>query len=581
MAALFPFKNKAMRVSNFFISTLKEAPSEAELVSHRLMLRAGLIKRLGSGLYTWMPLGLRVLRKVEAIVREEMNKSGAVELLMPAVQPAELWDETGRWAVFGPQMLKIKDRHARDFCFGPTHEEVITDVARKEIKSYRQLPVNFYQIQTKFRDEIRPRFGVMRAREFMMKDAYSFHANFDSLQKTYDAMYDTYSRIFERLGLQFRAVSADTGAIGGTGSHEFHVLADSGEDAIAFCPTSDFAANVELAEAVGPTAARSGASQALQKVATPRQHTITEVTDFLKVGADQVVKTLIVEGEEGLVALLVRGDHELNEVKAGKLAQIGTLKGFASDARIREAVGCSVGSLGPIGLQMPVVADRAVAAMHDFVCGANEDGFHLTGVNFGRDLPEPIVADIRNVVAGDASPDGKGTLELCRGIEVGHIFQLRTKYSQAMNAVFLDEAGKSQVLEMGCYGIGVSRIVGAAIEQGHDARGIIFPRAMAPFDLAIVPIGMKKSETVRETVEKLYTALQAAGLEVLLDDRDERPGVMFADMELIGIPHRIVIGERGLKEGNIEYQGRRDETAQPLELKNALEFLKSKLLEAK
>jgi len=496
------------------------------------------------------------------------------------VQPAELWDETGRWAVFGPQMLKIKDRHARDFCFGPTHEEVITDVARKEIKSYRQLPVNFYQIQTKFRDEIRPRFGVMRAREFMMKDAYSFHANFDSLQKTYDAMYDTYSRIFERLGLQFRAVSADTGAIGGTGSHEFHVLADSGEDAIAFCPTSDFAANVELAEAVGPTAARSGASQALQKVATPRQHTITEVTDFLKVGADQVVKTLIVEGEEGLVALLVRGDHELNEVKAGKLAQVGTLKGFASDARIREAVGCSVGSLGPIGLQMPVVADRAVAAMHDFVCGANEDGFHLTGVNFGRDLPEPIVADIRNVVAGDASPDGKGTLELCRGIEVGHIFQLRTKYSQAMNAVFLDEAGKSQVLEMGCYGIGVSRIVGAAIEQGHDARGIIFPRAMAPFDLAIVPIGMKKSETVRETVEKLYTALQAAGLEVLLDDRDERPGVMFADMELIGIPHRIVIGERGLKEGNIEYQGRRDETAQPLELKNALEFLKSKLLEA-
>jgi len=581
MAALFPIKNKAMRVSNFFISTLKEAPSEAELVSHRLMLRAGLIKRLGSGLYTWMPLGLRVLRKVEAIVREEMNKSGAVELLMPAVQPAELWDETGRWAVFGPQMLKIKDRHARDFCFGPTHEEVITDVARKEIKSYRQLPVNFYQIQTKFRDEIRPRFGVMRAREFMMKDAYSFHANFDSLQKTYDAMYDTYSRIFERLGLQFRAVSADTGAIGGTGSHEFHVLADSGEDAIAFCPTSDFAANVELAEAVGPTAARSGASQALQKVATPRQHTITEVTDFLKVGADQVVKTLIVEGEEGLVALLVRGDHELNEVKAGKLAQIGTLKGFASDARIREAVGCSVGSLGPIGLQMPVVADRAVAAMHDFVCGANEDGFHLTGVNFGRDLPEPIVADIRNVVAGDSSPDGKGTLELCRGIEVGHIFQLRTKYSQAMNAVFLDEAGKSQVLEMGCYGIGVSRIVGAAIEQGHDARGIIFPRAMAPFDLAIVPIGMKKRETVRETVEKLYTALQAAGLEVLLDDRDERPGVMFADMELIGIPHRIVIGERGLKEGNIEYQGRRDEKAQPLELKNALEFLKSKLLEAK
>jgi len=579
MATLFPFKNKAMRVSKFFISTLKEAPSEAELVSHQLMLRSGLIKRLGSGLYTWMPLGLRVLRKVEAIVREEMNKAGAVELLMPAVQPAELWDETGRWAVFGPQMLKIKDRHDRDFCFGPTHEEVITDVARKEIKSYRQLPLNFYQIQTKFRDEIRPRFGVMRAREFMMKDAYSFHANFESLQQTYDVMYDTYSRIFERLGLKFRAVSADTGAIGGTGSHEFHVLADSGEDAIAFCPNSDFAANVELAEAVAPSNLRATAMLAMQKIATPKQHTIAEVTDFLKVGAHQVVKTLIVEGEEGLVALLLRGDHELNEVKAGKLSQIVTLKGFASDARIREAVGCSVGSLGPIGLKIPVIADRAVAAMSDFVCGANEDGFHLSGVNFGRDLAEPIIADIRNVVAGDTSPDGKGTLELCRGIEVGHIFQLRTKYSQAMNAVFLDEVGKSQVLEMGCYGIGVSRIVGAAIEQGHDERGIIFPRAMAPFALAIVPIGMKKSELVRETVEKLYTELQNAGLEVLLDDRDERPGVMFADMELIGIPHRVVIGERGLKEGNIEYQGRRDEKSQPLTLQNALEFLKLKLLE--
>ena len=579
MATLFPFKNKAMRVSKFFISTLKEAPSEAELVSHQLMLRSGLIKRLGSGLYTWMPLGLRVLRKVEAIVREEMNKAGAVELLMPAVQPAELWDETGRWAVFGPQMLKIKDRHDRDFCFGPTHEEVITDVARKEIKSYRQLPLNFYQIQTKFRDEIRPRFGVMRAREFMMKDAYSFHANFESLQQTYDVMYDTYSRIFERLGLKFRAVSADTGAIGGTGSHEFHVLADSGEDAIAFCPNSDFAANVELAEAVAPSNLRATAMLAMQKIATPKQHTIAEVTDFLKVGAHQVVKTLIVEGEEGLVALLLRGDHELNEVKAGKLSQIVTLKGFASDARIREAVGCSVGSLGPIGLKIPVIADRAVAAMSDFVCGANEDGFHLSGVNFGRDLAEPIIADIRNVVAGDTSPDGKGTLELCRGIEVGHIFQLRTKYSQAINAVFLDEVGKSQVLEMGCYGIGVSRIVGAAIEQGHDERGIIFPRAMAPFALAIVPIGMKKSELVRETVEKLYTELQNAGLEVLLDDRDERPGVMFADMELIGIPHRVVIGERGLKEGNIEYQGRRDEKSQPLTLQNALEFLKLKLLE--
>ena len=569
-----------MRVSNFFLSTLKEAPSEAELISHSLMLRAGLIKRLGSGLYTWMPLGLRVLRKVEAVVREEMNKAGAIELLMPAIQPAELWEETGRWAVFGPQMLKIKDRHQRDFCFGPTHEEVITDIARKEIKSYRQLPINFYQIQTKFRDEIRPRFGVMRAREFLMKDAYSFHATAESLQQTYDVMYATYARIFERLGLKFRAVSADTGAIGGTGSHEFHVLAESGEDAIAFCPTSDFAANVELAEAVAPAAPRAAGTQAMQKVATPQQHSITEVTQFLKVSADQVVKTLIVEGEAGLVALLLRGDHELNEVKAGKITQIGTLKGFASEARIREAVACSVGSLGPVGLKIPVIADRAVAVMSNFVCGANEEGFHLTGVNFGRDLPEPVVADIRNVVAGDASPDGKGTLDLCRGIEVGHIFQLRTKYAETMNAMYLDETGKSQAIEMGCYGIGVSRIVGAAIEQGHDARGIIFPRAMAPFDLAIVPIGMKKSALVRETVEKLYTELQAAGLEVLLDDRDERPGVMFADMELIGIPQRIVVGERSLKEGNIEYQGRRDDKAETLSLQNALEFLKSKSLES-
>ena len=569
-----------MRVSQFFLSTLKEAPSEAELLSHTLMLRAGLIKRLGSGLYTWMPLGLRVLRKVEAVVREEMNKSGAVELLMPAVQPAELWQETGRWEVFGPQMLKIKDRHERLFCFGPTHEEVITDIARKEIKSYRQLPLNFYQIQTKFRDEIRPRFGVMRAREFLMKDAYSFHANYESLQQTYDVMYAAYTRIFERLGLKFRAVRADTGAIGGTGSHEFHVLADSGEDAIAFCPTSDFAANVELAEALAPTSARPAATQALEKVATPKRHTITEVTDFLKVSADRVVKTLIVEGEDGLVALLLRGDHDLNEVKAGKLAQIGTLKGFATDARIREALGCSAGSIGPVGIKIPLIADRAVAHMSDFVCGANEDGLHLTGVNFGRDLLEPAVADLRNVVAGDESPDGKGVLELCRGIEVGHIFQLRTKYAEAMNAVYLDETGKSQVLEMGCYGIGVSRIVGAAIEQGNDARGIIFPRAMAPFDLVIVPIGLKKSEIVRETVEKLYTSLLEAGVEVLLDDRDERPGVMFADMELIGIPHRIVVGERGLKEGNIEYQGRRDDKAAPLPLQKVVELVKLKLQES-
>jgi prolyl-tRNA synthetase len=576
---IFRFKNKIMRVSQFFLSTLKEAPTEAELVSHRLMLRAGLIKRLGSGLYTWMPLGLRVLRKVEAIVREEMDKSGAIELLMPAVQPAELWQESGRWAVFGPQMLKITDRHKRDFCFGPTHEEVITDIARKEIKSYRQLPLNFYQIQTKFRDEIRPRFGVMRAREFLMKDAYSFHADHASLEQTYEKMYDTYTRIFARLGLIFRAVSADTGAIGGSGSHEFHVLADSGEDAIAYCPASDFAANVELAEALAPTVPRVAATQALTKTATPGQHSIEEVASFLKLPPHRVVKTLIVEGENGLVALLLRGDHELNEVKAGKLASIGGLKGFASDTQIRAAIGCGAGSIGPEGLNMPIIADRAVAAMSDFVCGANVDGFHYTGVNFGRDLPEPSVADIRNVVAGDESPDAKGKLEICRGIEVGHIFQLRTKYSQALDATFLDEQGQIQPLEMGCYGIGVSRIIGAAIEQNHDSRGIIFSPALAPFTLALVPIGMKKSAAVRAAVEDLYAALQQAGIEVLLDDRDERPGVMFADMELIGLPHRVVIGDRGLKEGQIEYQGRRDEKATVIPLQNALEFLQSKLRE--
>ena len=566
-----------MRVSQFFISTLKEAPAEAELVSHKLMLRAGLIRRLGSGLYTWMPLGLRVLRKVEAVVREEMNKSGAIELLMPAVQPAELWQETGRWDVFGPQMLKIKDRHQRDFCFGPTHEEVITDVVRREVRSYRQLPVNFYQIQTKFRDEIRPRFGVMRAREFVMKDAYSFHADKASLNQTYEVMHAAYSRIFTRLGLKFRAVAADTGAIGGSHSHEFHVLADSGEDAIAFCPDSDYAANVEMAEAVAPATPRPAPAQAMQKVATPGKHSIDEVAAFLQVSPAQTVKTLIVEGEAGPVALLLRGDHELNEVKAGKLAAVAEPLSFAAEAQVRAAAKCGPGSLGPVGLDMPIFADRALMAMADFVCGANEDGYHLSGVNFGRDLPEPLFVDIRNVVEGDASPDGKGKLDICRGIEVGHIFQLGSKYSEAMNATFLDEAGKACIMEMGCYGIGVSRIVAAAIEQGNDARGIIFPAAMAPFQLAIVPIGMKKSEEVRAAVEKLYVELQAAGIEVLLDDRDERPGVMFADMELVGIPHRIVIGDRGLKEGNIEYQGRCDEKAHVIPLQGALEYLKSKL----
>ncbi|MBZ0106094.1 MAG: proline--tRNA ligase [Sulfuricella denitrificans] len=570
-----------MRVSQFFLSTLKEAPTEAELVSHKLMLRAGLIKRLGSGLYSWMPLGLKVLRKVENIVREEMDRSGAIELLMPAVTPAELWQETGRWDVFGPQMLKIRDRHERDFCFGPTHEEVITDIARREIKSYRQLPINFYQIQTKFRDEIRPRFGVMRAREFVMKDSYSFHADRASLEQTYEVMYQTYSRIFTRLGLKFRAVAADTGAIGGSGSHEFHVLADSGEDAIAFCPTSDYAANVELAEAVSPVTPRPAPAQTMQKVATPGKHSIEDVCNFLKVPADKTVKTLLVEGRDGgVVALLLRGDHELNEIKAGKLIQLADEVRFAGDAQILAAAGCKAGSLGPVGLNIPIIADRSVANMADFVCGANEDGYHLTGVNFGRDLPElKEVVDIRNAVEGDPSPDGKGALALCRGIEVGHIFQLGNKYSSAMNATFLDESGKDCVMEMGCYGIGVSRIVAAAIEQNNDARGIVWPRSIAPFELVIVPIGMGRSEGVKETVEKLYADLKTAGIEVLLDDRDERPGVMFADMELIGIPHRIVVGERGLKEGNLEYQGRRDEKAQAIALNSVLEFVQSKLCE--
>ncbi len=555
-----------MRLSQFFLSTSKEAPAEAELVSHKLMLRAGMIRRLGSGLYSWMPLGLRVLRKVEAIVREEMNKSGAVELFMPAVQPAELWQESGRWAVFGPQMLKIKDRHERDFCFGPTHEEVITDIARKEIRSYRQLPVNFYQIQTKFRDEIRPRFGVMRAREFLMKDAYSFHSNFEDLQREYRVMYDTYTRIFTRLGLKFRAVAADTGAIGGSGSHEFHVLADSGEDALAYCPNSDYAANVELAEALPPGASRPAPGAAMEKVHTPGQHSIEEVSAFLKVDPGRMVKTLIVEGNDGPVALLLRGDHQLNEVKAAKLDQLPDEVRFAPDAVVREITGAAPGSVGPVGLNIPVLADRALMNLSDFVCGANDTGHHHTGVNFGRDLPEPMFVDIRNVVAGDPSPDGNGSLELCRGIEVGHVFQLRTKYSEALSATFLDENGKSQVMEMGCYGIGVSRVVAAAIEQNHDDRGIIWPESMAPFAVVITPIGYHKSGLVKQEADKLYGELSAAGVEVLLDDRDERPGVMFADAELVGIPHRVTIGDRGLKEGMVEYLPRRESSARNVPL---------------
>ena len=568
-----------MRVSQFFLSTLKEAPAEAELVSHRLMLRAGLIRKLGSGLYTWMPLGLRVLRKVETIVREEMNRAGAVELFMPAVQPAELWQETGRWQVFGPQMLKIKDRHERDFCFGPTHEEVITDIARREIRSYRQLPVNLYQIQTKFRDEIRPRFGVMRAREFVMKDAYSFHTSFEDLQREYRNMYDAYSRIFTRLGLKFRAVAADTGAIGGTGSHEFHVLADSGEDAIAFCPTSDFAANVELAEAVAPAAPRPTATEPMREVETPSRKTIEEVSEFLGIGPDRVLKAVALIAEDRLVIVLLRGDHTLNEVKLGKLPGLAEFR-MATEEEIVRHTGSRAGYLGPIGLPatLTVIADRAVTAMADFACGANKAGYHLTGVNFGRDLPVPEqVFDVRNVVEGDPSPDGKGTLSLCRGIEVGHVFQLRTKYSSAMSCTFLDDAGQSRPMEMGCYGIGVSRIVAAAIEQNHDDRGIIFPEAMAPFHVAIVAIGYRKSEAVRTAANALHDELSAAGLDVLLDDRDERPGVMFADMELTGIPHRITVGDRGLEKGEIEYRHRRDTASQNVPVAGAAQWVRSRI----
>ncbi len=568
-----------MRASQFFISTQKEAPSEAELVSHRLMLRAGFIKKLASGLYTWMPLGLRVLRKVEAVVREEMNRGGAIELLMPAIQPAELWQETGRWEVFGPQMLKIQDRHDHAFCFGPTHEEVVTDIARREIKSYRQLPVNFYQIQTKFRDEVRPRFGVMRAREFVMKDAYSFHANFECLEETYRRMYDTYTRIFTRLGLQFRAVAADTGAIGGSGSHEFHVLADSGEDALAFCPTSDYAANVELAEAVAPTTMRAGADKALEKIVTPGQKTIADVASFLKVTQQQILKTIaVIDGGGNLILLLLRGDHTLNEIKAAKV--LGEFR-FASDEEIHRHMGCRAGYIGPVKAVARVLADRTAAAMSDFVCGANDDGFHYTHVNIERDfsLDDDSVYDLRNVVSGDLSPDGMGSLELCRGIEVGHIFQLRTKYSEALDATFLDEGGKPQFMEMGCYGVGVSRIVAAAIEQNHDEGGITLPPSVAPFQVALAPIGMNKSEAVRTATEQLYAELIAADVEVLLDDRNERPGAMFADLDLIGIPYRVVIGERGLIQDPpmVEYKGRRDEAAQQVPLQDIARLVQSTL----
>ena len=566
-----------MRVSQFFISTLKEAPAEAELISHKLMLRAGLIKRLGSGLYTWMPLGLRILRKIENIVREEMNRSGAIEVLMPAIQPAELWQETGRWDVFGPQMLKIKDRHEHDFCFGPTHEEIITDIARREIKSYRQLPIHFYQIQTKFRDEIRPRFGVMRAREFLMKDAYSFHTSESSLVATYQIMHDTYHRIFTRLGLKFRAVAADPGAIGGSGSHEFHVLADSGEDASAFCPDSDYAANIELASSMTPQLKQEQPDGEMRKVSTPDKKSCIEVAEFLGIPLEKTVKTLAVKAQNQIYLLLLRGDHQLNEVKVRKIPFLSSFE-MASETDILQAAGTVPGYIGPVGIPICVIADPTVMRMSNFVCGANDEGFHFSHVNFGRDLQLPEhVYDIRNVVAGDTSPDGKGQLDICRGIEVGHIFQLHTKYSTTMKANFLDESGQSRPMEMGCYGIGISRIVAAAIEQNHDERGIIFPATLAPFQLAIVPINLHKSALVRDTAEKIYQQFSDAGIEVLLDDRDERPGVMFADMELIGIPHRIVIGERGLKQSLIEYQGRQDQISRNIPLDQILSFMTEQL----
>ncbi|HEB98057.1 MAG TPA: proline--tRNA ligase [Thiotrichales bacterium] len=553
-----------MRTSRFPLSTLKEVPADAEVVSHQLMLRAGMIRKLAAGVYNWLPLGLRVLRRVEAIVREEMNRAGALELLMPAVQPAELWQESGRWDQYGPELLRLRDRHDREFCFGPTHEEVITDIARRELRSYRQLPVNFYQIQTKFRDEIRPRFGVMRAREFLMKDAYSFHLDQASLQETYDLMFETYGRIFSRLGLDFRAVQADTGSIGGAVSHEFHVLAESGEDAIAFCPESGYAANVELAEALPPEDGRSAPGKTMETVETPGQHSIEEVSSFLGIEPARCLKTLIVHGsEEGrLVALVLRGDHELNEIKAAKLPQVASPLAFASEAEVRAATGAGPGSVGPVGLSIPVIADHAAAAAADFVCGANEDGKHLKGVNWGRDLPEPETADLRNVVEGDPSPDGKGRLSILRGIEVGHIFQLGTKYSEALKATVLDEDGKERPMIMGCYGIGVSRVVAAAIEQNHDEHGILWPEPIAPFRVALCPMNMKKSQRVREAAERLYAEFLDAGVDVLFDDRDVRAGVMFADMELIGIPHRVIVGERNLDAGQVEYKRGRSKDAE-------------------
>jgi prolyl-tRNA synthetase len=579
-----------MKASQFFVSTLKEAPADAEVMSHKLMLRAGFIKRLGAGIYTYMPMGLRVIRKVEGIIREEMNRAGAVELLMPVVQPAELWQETGRFQKMGPELLRVKDRHDRDFIIQPTSEEVITDIARQELRSYRALPKNFYHIQTKFRDERRPRFGVMRGREFTMKDAYSFDRDLDSARKSYQAMFDAYVRIFERLGLQFRAVAADTGAIGGEVSQEFQVIADTGEDALVYCPTSDYAANIELAEALPAVAQRGAATAALKRTPTPKASTCADVAALLGVPLQTTVKSLVLATDEKndagdlkqttLWLLLVRGDHSLNEVKAGKLPGFKEGYRFATVSEIEDHFGCKPGYLGPIGLRKPVkiVADRTVANMSDFICGANEPDMHITGVNWGRDLPEPdLVADIRNVVEGDASPDGKGVLAIQRGIEVGHVFLLGTNYTKAMNATYLDESGKPQLMMMGCYGIGVTRILGAAIEQRHDERGMLWPTAIAPFSVVICPIGYDRSAEVQAAADKLHDELEALGIDVMLDNRGERPGAMFADWELIGVPHRVVLSDRGLKEGKVEYQGRADAQATAVAATEVLEFMKAKL----
>ena len=564
-----------MRCTQTLLATMRETPAEAEIVSHRLMLRAGLVRLLASGLYSWLPLGMRVLRKVEAVVREEMNAAGAQEVLMPAVQPAELWEESGRWSNFGPELLRLKDRHERDFCVGPTHEEVITDIARREVRSYKQLPINLYQIQTKFRDEIRPRFGVMRAREFIMKDAYSFDLDAEGLERSYLAMHDAYCRTFERLGLDFRVVDADSGAIGGSRSQEFHVLADYGEDAIAFS-AGGFAANVELVPCPAPDEPRPEPRETLGTVDTPGVHTIADLAGFLGVSADRCIKTLLVEGADGgLVGLVLRGDHELNAIKAARIDRVLAPLAFARLERVREVIGCDPGSLGPVGAEVPIIADASAAALADFVCGANRDGAHLTGVSWGRDLPEPTVADVRNAVDGDPSPDGSGPITIRRGIEVGHIFQLGNKYSESMGAVVLDDEGRATPLVMGCYGIGVTRVVAAAIEQNHDERGIVWPETIAPFDVALLPMNMHKSMRLREAAQRLYADLAAAGIDVLFDDRRVRPGVMFADTELIGIPHRVVVGDRGLDAGTVEYRHRRDSRSTDIALDDVVHYIRT------